>query len=71
MSEVTAYARLLADGVSPASLSATKRQLYRDLVSGDPARSTLDAIETMNEMMGGADYREGVAALREKRPPRF
>ena len=71
MGEVTAYARLLADGVSPASLSVTKRQLYRDLVSGDPARSTADAIETMNEMMGGADYREGVAALREKRPPRF
>lgn len=68
---VRRYARFLADDVAPSSLAATKAQLYRDLVAGDPASSTNDAMARMDEMMAGADYREGVAALREKRSPRF
>jgi enoyl-CoA hydratase/carnithine racemase len=71
MDAVYAYAEQLATSVSPASLRVTKRQLYRDLVAGSPAESIDDAIATMDEMMAGADYREGVAALRERRAPRF
>ncbi|HKH87400.1 MAG TPA: enoyl-CoA hydratase-related protein [Acidimicrobiales bacterium] len=71
-SHVTAYATELATGVSPASVAVTKQQLYRDLfAAGGPAASIADAEQTMSSMMLGADYREGVAALREKRPPRF
>lgn len=69
---VAAYAGNLATGVSPASVAVTKRQLYRDLLAaGGPAASITDAERTMSSMMLDVDYREGVAALREKRPPRF
>jgi enoyl-CoA hydratase/carnithine racemase len=71
MAHVTEYASMLADEVSPSSIAVTKRQLYRDLLGGSPAESIEDALATMDQMMGEADYREGVAALREKRPPRF
>jgi enoyl-CoA hydratase/carnithine racemase len=37
---------------------------------------TLDAsarrsVDLMHEMLGSPDFKEGIAALREKRPPRF
>ena len=48
----------------------TKLQLYRDL-HGDVATSVADALTRMAEMMRGADFAEGVAALTEKRPPAF
>jgi enoyl-CoA hydratase/carnithine racemase len=68
---VGAYAHRLATEVSPASLAATKRQLYDDLLHGDVGASVETSKALLNEMMGGADYREGVAALRDKRAPRF
>ena len=57
--------------VSPASVAATKRQLYDDLLSLDVGASVEESKRLLDRMMGGADYREGVAALREKRPPRL
>jgi enoyl-CoA hydratase/carnithine racemase len=69
---VGSYAVALATEVSSASMAVTKRQLYRDLLAaGGPAASIADAEVTMSSMMQAADYREGVAALREKRLPRF
>ncbi len=68
---VRAYARQLATTVAPTSLAVTKRQLYRDLLTADPAASVHDAEQTMATMMGSPEYREGVAALLEKRPPRY
>ncbi len=66
------YATELAHGISPASMAVTKAQLYRDLISeGNPAAAIADAEVTMNEMMSGPDFTEGVAALRAKRPPVF
>jgi enoyl-CoA hydratase/carnithine racemase len=65
------YARRLATEVSPASIVATKRQLYGDLLHGDVGASVEESKRLIDEMTAGADYREGVAALREKRPPRF
>ncbi len=60
----------LAD-VSPASVAVTKRQLYDDLLRLDVGASVEESKQLLDRMMGSADYREGVAALREKRPPRF
>ena len=72
MAYVLAYAGQLATGVSPASMAVTKLQLYRDLLAaGNPAASIADAEVTMSTMMGAPDYREGVSALRERRPPSF
>ena len=65
-----AYAERLATEIAPSSLAVTKLQLYRDL-HGDVAFSVRDAAARMAEMMRGADFAEGVAALTEKRPPVF
>ncbi len=62
------YAGRLATEIAPSSLAATKLQLYRDL-HGDVASSVRDAASRMADMMRGADFAEGVAALTEKRPP--
>ena len=65
------HARRLATGVSPAAVAATKRQLYDDLLHHDVGASVERSKVLLDELMRGADYREGVAALRERRPPRF
>jgi enoyl-CoA hydratase/carnithine racemase len=59
------YARVLAHEVSPASIVATKRQLYADGTAVEVSNQLLE------EHMRGDDYREGVQALLEKRPPDF
>jgi enoyl-CoA hydratase/carnithine racemase len=65
------YARVLAHEVSPASIVATKRQLYADLLHGDVGASVEDSNRRLEEHMREPDYREGVQALLEKRPPAF
>ncbi len=67
---VHGYARMLATTVSPASLAASKRQVY-EAFHQTAAESVRAAEALLDPMMAGADYREGVAALREKRPPVF
>jgi len=56
--------------VARSSLAATKRQIYSDL-HGDAASSVAESLTLFDHHMGGDDYTEGVAALNEKRPPRF
>ena len=68
---VGALAHRLATEVSPSALRATKHQLYDDLLRFDVGASVEEATSLMSEMMGGADFAEGVAALLAKRPPRF
>ena len=71
MPHVLAYARNLAVHVSPAAVTATKRQIYDDLTSHNVGRSIETSLTLLNTMMGGPEYREGVAALRDKRLPTF
>jgi enoyl-CoA hydratase/carnithine racemase len=61
---------MLANEVAPTSLAMTKLALYRDL-HGDVVSSVHDAAARMEEMMRGSEFAEGVAALTQKRPPRF
>ena len=67
---VGGYARTLATSVSPASMAASKRQVYEAFHSS-AAESVRTAEALIGPMMAGPDYREGVAALREKRVPVF
>ena len=69
----TDYAAQLVDRRSgPTAVRMTKRQIYDDLLAPrrrrrrSPSRNRL-----LTEAMGTAEYREGVAALRERRPPQF
>lgn len=65
-----AYARDLADNVSPSAMAVIKRQLY-DVPFQTLAEATIDANREMAVALAGADFREGVASFMEKRPPQF
>lgn len=70
MDAARAYARDLADNVSPRSMAVIKRQLW-----AIDQQSLRQAIEIGNAEMqlsfGSDDFREGVAHFVEKRPARF
>jgi enoyl-CoA hydratase/carnithine racemase len=61
----TAMAQAMA-ALSPASLAALKHAVARAPLGHDPV---LDA--AFDAAFAGADFREGLAAFRERRPPRF
>jgi enoyl-CoA hydratase/carnithine racemase len=65
-----AYASQLATEVSPSSLASTKLQLYTDF-HRDLATSVEDSETRLRDMMQQPDFVEGVAALTERRAPRF
>ncbi|MEM7325467.1 MAG: enoyl-CoA hydratase-related protein [Actinomycetota bacterium] len=65
-----AYAEELAGTVSAGSLAATRQQVYLDQ-HRDIGTSVTESLRLLTGMMGEPDYREGVAALREKRKPNF
>jgi enoyl-CoA hydratase/carnithine racemase len=64
------YARNLVRSVSPNSLRQTRWQIYRDL-HRDVASSVIDSEHLIDEMSKEEDFREGVAALVEKRIPNW
>jgi enoyl-CoA hydratase/carnithine racemase len=65
-----AYARDLADNVSPASMRVIKRQLY-EVPFQTMAEATIEANREMVASLGSDDFKEGVASFVEKRPPQF
>jgi enoyl-CoA hydratase/carnithine racemase len=64
------YARAIASEISPSSLRESKRQLYADL-HGDVGSAVAESERLLDRMATEPDFREGVAAWQEKRPPRF
>ena len=70
LSESVAYARRLARHSSSESLRIMKRQLFLD-AWGDLEDAYRRSVEDMNAAMTHPDFREGVAALRQKRAPHF
>jgi enoyl-CoA hydratase/carnithine racemase len=70
MTATLEYARALATEISPSSLRESKRQLYADL-HGDVGSAVAESERLLERMATEADFREGVAAWQEKRPPRF
>jgi enoyl-CoA hydratase/carnithine racemase len=65
------YGRLLASTTGPNAVTTTKRQLAADLLRHDPAASVADSLRLLDQSMGTAEYREGIRAFIEKRPPDF
>jgi enoyl-CoA hydratase/carnithine racemase len=65
------YANLLAATTGPAAVATTKRQIADDLLRHDPAASVRDSLRLLAEATATAEYREGVSALRDRRPPNF
>ncbi len=67
--ESLALARRLASG-APLALAATKRLVWAG-VAGEPAAAMLEENRLQAILSGTADAREGLAAVIEKRSPRF
>lgn len=65
------YAHQLARSTGPNAVTTTKRQLYADLLRHDVGASVEESKRLLDAAMGTGEYREGVAALRARRPPRF
>ncbi|VTU30668.1 enoyl-CoA hydratase-related protein [Variovorax sp. PBL-E5] len=68
---VAEIARSIARTVSPQAALTTKRQLYAELMERDVGACVEDSKRLIAELMRGDDYKEGVAALQERRPARF
>ena len=70
MAETRAYARLMADTVSPRSVSVMKRQLW-EAEFQTLSEATVQANHEMELSFRTADFKEGVAHYLEKRAARF
>ncbi|MCC6435212.1 MAG: enoyl-CoA hydratase/isomerase family protein [Acidimicrobiales bacterium] len=71
LAQATAYAQHIAVNTGPSAVAQTKQQLYRDLLTFDVGESIEDSKRRINDAMGTAEYREGVAAFQARRAPRF
>jgi enoyl-CoA hydratase/carnithine racemase len=71
VAEAARYSSEVAATVGPSALRTTKRQIYDDLLSNDVGTALVEARRLLGEAMGTAEYREGVAAFQERRPPKF
>lgn len=70
MEHVRGYVLDMITTISPGSLAATRRQIYADL-HRSVAEAVHDSETRLERMMKEPDFAEGVAALVEKRPPRW
>ncbi|MFE2429316.1 enoyl-CoA hydratase-related protein [Streptomyces sp. NPDC059373] len=67
---VDEYAHLLA-AASPDAVTSAKRQMWADLLHSDAAAAVEESKALIGTLMNRPDYAEGVAAMLEKRTPRF
>jgi enoyl-CoA hydratase/carnithine racemase len=70
LAETRAYARLMADTVSPRSVAVMKRQIWEAQFQ-TLTEATAQANYEMELSFGTADFKEGVAHFVEKRAARF
>lgn len=70
LTATVSFAEELSASVSPAALRATRAMVYADL-HRDVGSSIVDSMDRLDKMMGSEEYRQGVRALVEKRPPQF
>jgi enoyl-CoA hydratase/carnithine racemase len=65
-----AYARDIAENVSPRSARIIKQQLLAGDAQSLP-EALDESVEATRASLATPDFREGLAAMREKRPPKF
>ena len=70
MVQTREYAYQLIASVSPNSLRQTRWQIYKDL-HRDVASAVIESERLIEDMAKEEDFKEGIAALVEKRPPRW
>jgi len=70
LAHVHAWINEFLGPVARSSLAATRRQVYTDL-HGDAAGSVNEARRLLDVHMAGSEFAEGVAALHERRLPKF
>jgi len=70
LATVLDYAEDLAAANAPSALAATRHMVYLDQHRGI-GDSVAESRQRLNLMMGSAEYRQGVEALRHKQPPAF
>jgi enoyl-CoA hydratase/carnithine racemase len=61
----------IAANTSPTAVALTKRLFYRHLDGYDRMAARKEELEAFRWLAGGPDVREGVAAFREQRTPRW
>ena len=66
-----AWAHNLVTTTGPAAVTTAKRQLHTDWLATTPAESVAESKRGLNTAMGTSEYREGIAAFTEGRPPQF
>ena len=70
MDQTREYAHQLVASVSPNSLRQTRWQIYKDL-HRDVASAVIESERLIEDMAKEEDFKEGIAALMEKRPPNW
>jgi enoyl-CoA hydratase/carnithine racemase len=68
---IAGIAREMARTVSPQAALETKRQLYAELMESDVGACIEDSKHRIGKAMHQRDFKEGVAAMAERREPRF
>ena len=68
MEKTLEYTHQLIASISPNSLRQTRWQIYKDL-HRDVASAVVESERLIEDMAKEEDFKEGIAALVEKRPP--
>lgn len=68
---IAEIARNIARTVSPQAALTTKHQLYGELMAGDVGACVEDSKRLIGELMHKDDYKEAIAAMAQRREPRF
>ncbi|MES1975610.1 MAG: enoyl-CoA hydratase-related protein [Pseudomonadota bacterium] len=71
LDRVLEIARSMATTVSPAAAAVSKHQLYGEMLTLSVGDAIEDSKARIGALMRGADYKEGVKALMDRRPAAF
>ncbi|MFD9668577.1 enoyl-CoA hydratase-related protein [Rhodococcus sp. NPDC059968] len=71
LDKVYEVADYIATQVSPASATGAKRQIYAELLHSNVGTAVEDSKDLIEQFMQQPDFKEGVAAMAERRAPQF